>query len=718
MPVDAGRILSQYRLIEKIGEGGRGTVWRAFDTRLEREVALKLLSDAFADDPQQLARLGREAKVIASLNHPNIVTVYSVEEVDGLRFISMEFVRGRTISDLLPRVGFSFPRLLELAIPMTDAVAASHAKGITHGDLKPGNVMVNDQGHVKILDFGLARPRRPEPVVTTPNSSTQTISMEGRISGTLFYMSPEQIRGEPFGPRSDIFSLGVVLFEMATGRRPFHGSSAAEVIAAVLKDVPPAPSSMRPEMPRQLDRVIERCLAKIPDDRLRTIVHLRDELLALQRGGGSDQTEAQRSIAVLPFVDMSAEQDQDYFCEGVADEIINAISHIDDLRVASRTSSFRFKNTSRDSREIGDRLGVGTLLEGSVRKSGNRLRISTQLVNVADGYQLWSERYDRELQDVFAIQEEIAQSVVEALAVTLSPRERRAIKQVATGDVRAYDYYLRGRQHFRQFRRKSIEVAREMFAGAIEIDPYYAGAWAGLADCYSYLHMFWEVTEENFKQADEASRKAVKLDPDLAEAYVARGVAVSLGQQYEEAGKEFETAIRLNPTLFEAHYFHARGYYARGDLEQAVHWFKRACEVRPEDYQSPSLLGSALAGLGRKEESDAAFRKAVELAEKHLEVHPGEARALYLGAVSLCQLGEREEQSVEWAGRALAMDPEEPQVLYNVGCVYALLGRVDEAFDCLTATIAHGGWWRTWMKNDPDLGSLHDDPRFQTLVNA
>jgi TolB-like protein/Flp pilus assembly protein TadD len=413
---------------------------------------------------------------------------------------------------------------------------------------------------------------------------------------------------------------------------------------------------------------------------------------------------------------MSADQDQDYFCEGMADEIINALSRIDGLRVASRTSSFQFKNANEDSREIGDRLGVGTLLEGSVRKSGDRLRISTQLINVADGYQLWAERYDRELRDVFAIQEEIAQSIVEALAVTLSPRERRAIKQVATGDVRAYDFFLRGQQHFRQFRRKSIEVAKEMFAGAIDVDPRYAGAWAGLADCHSYLYMFWEVTEENLAEADKASRKAVELDPDLGEAYVARGVAISLGRHYEEAGKEFETAIRLNPALFEAYYFHARGYYARGDLEQAAHWFQLACDVRPEDYQAPTLLGSALRGLGREEESNAAFRRSVELAVKHREVHPGEARALYFGAIALCQLGEREAIAAEWAGRALAMDPEEPQVLYNVGCAYTLLGRLDEALECLSATIAHGGWWKIWMKNDPDLVSLRDDPRFRELV--
>lgn len=425
-----------------------------------------------------------------------------------------------------------------------------------------------------------------------------------------------------------------------------------------------------------------------------------------------------RSIAVLPFADMSERKDQDYFCEGVADEIINAISRVDSLRVASRTSSFRFVDSKLDSREIGDRLGVGHLLEGGVRKSGDRLRISARIVSVADGYQLWSETYDRELRDVFAIQEEIADSIVGALEVTLNPRERRAIKQVATANAMAYDRYLRGRQLFRQFRRKSIERAREMFARAIEFDPNYAGAWAGLADCHSYLFMFWDVTDEHLREADRASRAAVRLDSDLAEAYVARGVAVSLARRFEEADRQFDRAIRLNPRMFEAHYFQGRGHYAQGDLERAVGCFARACESRTEDYQAPSLLGSSLAGLGRTDEAREAYRRTWQLSQKQLEIYPGETRALYFGAIALCQLGERRETAVELAQRALAMDPEEPQVLYNVACVHALLGSVDEAIVCLERTIEHGGWWKSWAKNDPDLVSIQADPRFIALVEG
>jgi non-specific serine/threonine protein kinase len=714
--IEIGQTLSHYRLIEKISEGGMGVVWKALDTTLQREIALKILPSALAEDPERLAKFEREARIVAALNHPGIVTVHSVEEGEGRHFFTMELIRGRNLAEVLSHEKLPRKQFFELSVPMVEAVGAAHARGVVHGDLKPGNVMVTDEGRVKILDFGLARSHRPAVSLTTSQDRTKTLSVQGRFSGTVPYMSPEQIQGRELDARSDIFSLGIMLYEMATGRTPFGGETSADVVAAVLRDRPRAPSRVNSDLPRHFDRVIERCLAKRPDDRLSTALELRDELTAIARGAASPAGEATPSIAVLPFVDMSPDKDQAYFCEGMADEIINAISRVENLRVVSRTSSFQFREASLDSREIGDRLGVGNLLEGSVRKAGDRLRITVQLTYVADGYQLWAERYDRELRDVFSIQDDIASRIVEALEVTLSPRERRAIKQVATADPQAYDYYLRGRQHFRQFRRRSIEFARKMFARAIEIDPSYASAYAGLADCYSYLYMFWEVSEENSREADRASRKAVELDPELAEAHVARGVAESLEQQREAAEAEFEEAIRLNPRMFEAYYFSARGYYAAGKLEQAVDGFRKAMEARPEDYQSPSLLGSALAGLGRKDESDAAYRQVLELAGKHLQLHPGDARALYFSAIALCQLGEREDQALEWAARALAMDPDEPQVLYNVGCVYALLGRADKAIDRIAETIAHGGWWRTWARNDPDLVTLHDHPRFQALV--
>ena len=358
---------------------------------------------------------------------------------------------------------------------------------------------------------------------------------------------------------------------------------------------------------------------------------------------------------------------------------------------------------------------MATVLEGSVRKAGNRLRISAQLINVADGYHLWSEKYDRELKDVFAIQDEIAGNIVGALRVMLSEREKRALEKVPTTDVEAYDFYLRGRKFFYEFRRKSIGFALQMFTRATQTDPNYALAYAGVADCYSFLYMYWESTDENLLQAEEASGKALELDPDLAEAHVAHGLALSLSKRYEDAEKEFDTAIGLNSRLFEAHYFYARTCLVQGKLESAAQLFKTACAVRPEDYQAPLLLGGVYNGLGLKNKAELAYRQGLEIVKRLLELNPDDARALYLAAAALIRLGERD-QGLEWARRALAIDPEDPAILYNVACNYSLSGEIEEAIDCLEKARRAGYASKEWVENDSDLDPLRGRPRFQALL--
>jgi non-specific serine/threonine protein kinase len=603
--------------------------------------------------------------------------------------------------------------LFRLADQVCAALAAAHEKGIIHRDLKPANIKVTPDGQVKVLDFGLAQAARIETAAGTSDDSTMDSPVQlPKLAGTLPYMAPEQLRGDPVDARTDIYALGVVLYELATGERPFGDSQATKLIGDIQHTAPTPPRVLVPGTPARLDEAILKCLEKDPEHRFESMRRLSEALRLAGSAGG----EAEKTLAVLYFENLGGAKEDDFFCDGITEDIIIELSRIKNLTVLSRSTVLAFHGKAMPAADIGHKLGVLYVLEGSVRRAGNRLRITTQLVETRSARSLWAERFDRQLEDVFAIQDEIARSIARTLSVMLTEAEKRVMGKAPTAHVEAYEFYLRGRQYFRQFRRKSIEFARQMIARAIDIDPEYALAWAALADCYSYLYMFWEASPENLEQADQASRRAVELDPDLAEAYVARGVAVSLGKRYEAADKEFETAIRLNPKLFEAYYFCARGFYARGQREQAVGWFERACQARPEDYQAPTLMASALAGLGRKAESDAAFRRALDLAQKHLEIDPGDARALYFSAIALCQLGERPEQSLAWAERALAMDPEEPQVLYNVGCVYALQGRPDQAIDCLAATIAHGGWWRTWMRNDSDLASLWDDPRFQALV--
>jgi non-specific serine/threonine protein kinase len=708
-----GKSLGHYRVVEKVGEGGMGVVYRATDSRLRRDVALKILPDAFADDTDRMVQFEHEAHVLASLNHPNIAAIYGLEEADQGRALVLEFVEGATLAEHIRAGAMSVEEILRIALQITDALAAAHEKGIVHRDLKPANVKITPEGRAKILDFGLAEAVKPvqEPSEVDEITRDSVVKMPA-VAGTLPYMAPEQLRDEALDARTDVYALGVLLYEVATGQRPFFGSEGAKLIGDIQHTPPTPPRVLNKAVPLWLERLILKCLKKEPDRRYASMKSVSE---ALQSAETAPET-AGKSLAVLYFENLSRADEDVYFCDGITEDIIIELSRIRDLTVFSRSAVLPFSNRRLSAVEVGQKLDAAYVLDGSLRRAGSRVRITTQLVETSTSRSLWAERYDRQLEDIFAIQDEIAQSIARALRLMLSEAEKQAIAKPPTSNVKAYECYLRGRQHFRQFRRKSIEVATSMIAKAIEIDPDYAAAHAALADCYAYLYMFWEASDENLSEAEKASRKAVELDPELAEAHVARGVAVSLGKRYEEADQFFETAIRLDPKLFEAYYFYARGHYARGKLEQAVYWFARASEARPEDYQAPTLAGSALAGLGRKKESDAAYRESLELAQKHLEVHPGDARALYFSAIALCQLGERQEQAVEWAERALAMDPDEPQVLYNVGCAFALLGRTDESLSCLAKTIEHGDWWKIWMKNDPDLVCLHDDPRFEALV--
>ncbi|MEE9472819.1 MAG: tetratricopeptide repeat protein, partial [Acidimicrobiia bacterium] len=394
--------------------------------------------------------------------------------------------------------------------------------------------------------------------------------------------------------------------------------------------------------------------------------------------------------------------------------IINALTKVEGFQVASRTSSFAFKGTNEDIRIIGKRLNVRSVLEGSVRRAGDRLRVMAQLINVEDGYHLWSERYDREMKDVFAIQDEIAENVAAALRVVLSEADKKAIQAAQPKDVEAYDYYLRGRKFFYQFREKSMQSAIQLFVRAIDVDPEYALAYAGIADSCSFLYMYFDASEANLKQADEASRRARELDPELAEGHAARGLAVSLSGRFEEAEEEFETAIRINPKLFEAYYFYARTCFRQGKLEQAVRLFRKATEVR-EDYQARLLGALAVAGLGDDESAQSAYEKALEVIAHQLELNPDDTRALSLGAGCLARLGDREE-SIQWAGRAVAIDPEDAVILYAVACVYAIVELPDEAIAYLDAAVKAGFGNFGWIENDPDMDSIRNDPRYLAIL--
>jgi adenylate cyclase len=431
----------------------------------------------------------------------------------------------------------------------------------------------------------------------------------------------------------------------------------------------------------------------------------------------ADATGDAASIAVLPFLDLSPQKDQGYFCEGVAEEILNALTRIRDLNVAARSSSFQFNSQAGDVRAVGRKLGVKTILEGSVRKSGGRLRITAQLVKVDDGYHIWSKVFDEGLEDVFAIQDEIAAGIASALVETISSQERDAIhaRAMPRTDIDAYDYYLRGRQFFNRFRKVDIEHAKQMFWQALDIDPTFALAWAGYADCHSFLMMYVEPDPAHAQQADHASRKALELGPELAEAHASRGLACLVGREFEKAEAAFKKALELNPRLFEAYYYYARTRFHQGDMEMAAELFRKAAETDPADYQSRCLRIQILRGSGREALAIEEAREAVEVLEKHLEWYPDDIRCLHLGAGSLHVLGQTE-RAKRWLRRALEMDPDDPVVLYNAACNFATMGEAEESLDYLEQAVHQGAVSSDWMRNDEDLVSLRDKPRYKALL--
>jgi len=707
-----GEQVSHYRITAKLGEGGMGTVYRAEDLRLHREAALKFLPAGTAGDAKARARLFKEAQVASRLNHPNIATIYDIGEDGEIPFLAMELVEGESLKDALARGPLPANKLLNIARQIADGLQDAHAAGVLHRDLKPANIMVDAKGRVKILDFGLAvilgRERSPEESQNEFLTRSRTMWSTG---GTVPYMAPEQIRGETTDARGDIFSFGVLLYECLSGKYPFPGDNAVDMMHAILHKPPVPLGDVVPNISPAWEGAIERCLAKDPEARFQTVEELRTAF----RGAAEPQRQAEKSIAVLFFENLSGQKEDEYFRDGMTEDIITELSKIGGLSVFPRSAVLRYRDQRVTAPEVAQQLNARYVLEGSVRRGGNRLRITAQLVETRTGRSIWAERYDRDMQDVFAIQDEIAQAIAGALRVMLTETEKRALEKKQTKDVRAYDYYLRGRQFFHQFHRKAFDYARQMFARAIVIDPTYARAYAGVADCCSLLYTYWEASAENLEEADVASHKALELDPDLAEAHLSRALVLSLKSEYAQAEPEFETAARLDPTCFEAYYFYARACFAQGKLERAAELFEHARSVRPQDYQAPALVAAVYRSLGDAERADAADRNALELAERHLDHRPDDARALYLGAQTLVRLGEKG-RGLDWAKRAIRIEPEEPLTLYNVACVYSHLGRVDEAIESLERSVANGFQHRAWFQHDSDLDPLRPHPRFQELL--
>ncbi len=717
-----GAVVGRFELVRELGRGGFGVVWEARDRELGRRVAFKAVRAGTRRSLRE-ERLLREAEAAAQLSHPNIVTLHDVGRGEHGPYLVLELLEGRTLADRLSQGALQVPEALRIAVEVAKGLAHAHTHGVVHRDLTPGNVFLCHDGQVKVLDLGLAH----------------AFGRRKVDGGTPAYMAPEQWRGAPEDERSDVFGLGVILYRMLSGELPFTTSKGWERSRSAPKlEIPGAPA---------LGDLVARMLARDPLKRPRDggqvlealsviqaeLEHLppgaappanrheaasRAEGRARTRRRAAPSREAAASIAVLPFADLSPAKDQDYFCDGIAEELLGALSALDGLRVAARGSSFQFKGRAMDSREIGRALGVATLLEGSVRKAGNRVRISAQLVSVGDGYQLWSEAFDRGLDDIFAIQEEIAQAVLRALKVGLSAPKEARLTRIGTRDAQAYEMYLRGRKFLMTHGETTLRLARQMFRGAIELDPGFAQAHAGLADA-DFFMLQWNIDHERAAErraeALAESEEALRLQPDLAEAHVSRGNVLSLLGRSDEAERDFHRALELNSALADACYFHARHLLAAGRRREATEMFEEAARKNPEDYNAVCLLMGVYAGLGESERARSTARRCVDATERRLRQDPDDVRALYLGAGAYVLLGERE-LGLERVTRALELYPDDFTTLYNVACAYARAGEPERALDALERAVAPGRGFRKWIENDSDFDSLRADPRFQEIV--
>jgi len=706
-----GSKVGHYKIVDLLGSGGMSEVYLAEDSQLNRSVALKFLSAFLCIDENFRVRFMREARTAAGLAHPNIVTIYEVGRHKDRPFISMEYIHGESLRTRSDKQALTLEEALELTLQISDGLIEAHRRGVVHRDIKPSNVLIDDNGRVKLIDFGVAA------VIGTDFMLERGLKM-----GTVGYMSPEQIQGKTVDKRSDLFSLGIVLYEMIASKPPFTARSQLATIQATLK-VDPAPlSDYRPDIPNAIQRILTRALQKDAEKRYQAIEDFRSDLrhalVVIQRsqaGPSNRQLRHQPSIAIMSFVNQGIDKEQDYLCDGIAEEITNSLTKVRGLNVVSWSVASAFRGSQIGLRDIGRRLNVDTMLEGTVQKSENRLRISVRLNDINSGFQLWSERYDRQIEDIFEIQDEIAESVVQALRVVLTDNERRAIEKVYTTHLEAYDYYLRGRQFFHQARKKSLEYARQMFNRAIHADPNYALAYAGLADCCSFLvHWYGVIESDNIDQADNASLKALELDPELPEAHASRGLALWQMARNEEADKEFETAIRLDPKHYDARYYYGRACFQQGRLSEAVYWFEEACKIR-DDYEARYFAAQTYSALSRKDQAEVAYRQSIKAVEKHLELNPDDARAVTMGAVSLCRTGDRK-RGLEWAERALAIDVEDAGIIYNVACLFSLEGQKDRALESLEKALAAGFANREWLDKDPDLDPIRKEPKFQSLL--
>jgi serine/threonine-protein kinase len=789
-----GRTLGHYRIVDKIGAGGMGEVYRAHDERLDREVALKVLPAEVAADADRLARFEREAKAVAALNHPNIVTLHTIEEADGHRFITMELVTGRTLAKLIPNDGMALARVLEIAVPLADALAAAHEKGVIHRDLKPNNVMVDDDGRVKILDFGLAKLRPKPSSVEGSEVLTETLTREGLVIGTLPYMAPEQVRGERVDVRADLYSFGVMLYEMTTGDRPFRGDTSADLASAILTDAPRPLEEQRPDLPWRMGLIVERCLEKEPKRRTQSALDLRHELedfsqeLSLPSGQpastepptgdglsfsqskrrivvgvafaglalvvavlififqelgappGTD-TPSIQSLAVLPFDNLMNDSEQEFFVDGMHEALLTDLAKMEFVRVISRTSVMRYKEAPAAITDIARELDVDAVIEGSVLRSGDRVRITAQLIDGATDEHLWAESYDRDLEDVLGLLSEVSRAISGEIHGAIASTTETAEVESAKVHPEAYEAYLRGRHALNTWGWESRVRARELFQRAIELDPDFAPAWSALAfTIIAEVFGAFDPERDEVMEARAAACRARELDPDLGEAHAVLGfLSLYSDWDWPAAERELKRALELSPQDSNVRHGYADYLLVMGKLEASLEQARLGRSYDPLSPLSHQVVLYHAVMAGHYEEVIAEGRQMLEKFPDSTSPHQQIGNALWA-------LGRYEEALAEYeirwgpesdsyrvfseaferagpngASKALADRLAERSKTEAIGPMtiagsYAWAGEIDSAFHWLERAFDRRSASLLHTTASPQFESLHSDPRFDALM--
>ena len=777
-----GKTISHYKILEKLGGGGMGIVYKAEDTKLKRMVALKFLPPHVSLDNEVKERFMHEAQAASALDHNNICTIYEIgESEDGQMYMAMALYEGETLQDKIERGPLPIKEAIDIAAQIAEGLAKAHGKEIVHRDIKPANIMITSDGIAKILDFGLAK-----------LSGRTKLTKEGTTLGTVAYMSPEQVRGEAVDKRTDIWALGVILYEMIAGKSPFEADYEQAIMYSIVNEEPQPPTALRTDMPMELEKIVKKCLQKNPVNRYQHSEELIVDLGRIKAQSGSGEKNVsklakwkwrnwhfmagaammvvillvillprsktpeviietsknesipqwQNSIAVLPFKNISADKEQEYFCDGMTEQLITNLSSLPSVKVIANASVMHFKNSNETAQQIASELGVAHILEGSVRKAGNKIRVTAQLIKAGDGALLWAKDYDRALKDVFDVQDDLSNAIVEALRINLTGEQKAVFTKRYTDNHEAYQLYLKGLYHARMYTPEGVNKAIEYFNKAIAIDPNYSLAYDGLAYCY-YAGSWWSPWNEVIPKARAFAKKALEIDPTLPEAHSSLGIIYTWADyNWSAAEKEFKQAIALNPNSASAHLWYAFLLLTMGHFDDSVAECSLAVKLDPLSAEANTSLGINLFYSRRYDEALKQLRTTIELEPDYWFAHLYHARVQEKKGDFDAAIAELEEtKAMEgaawevWSAQGYAyavsgkrdkaqkiIDELEEQSkqsfvpFYNLATVYAGLGNKDRAFEYLEKEYERGYYYLCYLRVDPELDTLRSDPRFASLL--